>query len=196
MVKRRERRDAKEHREKILQQAKVLFQKYGVDAVNMHQIAKSAGIGQGTLYRRYANKGELCRDMMSDKFQRLFVEIDTYLKTQTEAPARDKLVAIIKMMIRFVEKRFSMLEAVVCQGSPGMIYQSENYQKLHTILLSLLNEGCLNPSIEPRDLRLAADALIASLAPDFYHFLRVERKLDEEDILQWLSRTYVDRFVQ
>ena len=45
---RKERKDSIEHRRIILQKAQLLFTEYGVDSVTMHQIAKSAGIGQGT----------------------------------------------------------------------------------------------------------------------------------------------------
>src|SRR2546430_11323251 len=74
---RHERRDAAEHRQRILEVAQHLFTEHGVGAVSMHQIAKTAGIGQGTLYRRYAHKGELCMDLLSEHNEQFAEEISS-----------------------------------------------------------------------------------------------------------------------
>src|SRR5215471_19498441 len=73
--KRHERRDAAEHRQRILEVARRLFAQQGVEAVSMHQIALATGIGQGTLYRRYANKGELCMDLLCEQYEHCGEEI-------------------------------------------------------------------------------------------------------------------------
>ncbi len=67
---RRERRDTVEHRQRILDAARALFATKGVDTTSMHEIARSAGVGQGTLYRRYADKGELCGALLSESLHR------------------------------------------------------------------------------------------------------------------------------
>src|SRR5919206_3528840 len=77
--KRPERRDAAENRKRVLGVAQRLFEEFGVEAVSMHQIAQAAGVGQGTLYRRYPHKGELCRDLLSETFESFRVETEDYL---------------------------------------------------------------------------------------------------------------------
>src|SRR4051794_8640134 len=62
----KERRDAAEHRRRILIAARALFAAQGIDATNMTEIARTAHIGQGTLYRRFAHKGELCEALMKE----------------------------------------------------------------------------------------------------------------------------------
>src|SRR5436309_15903750 len=76
---RHERRDAAEHRQRILEVARRLFAEHGVEAVSMHQIARDAKIGQGTLYRRYAHKDELCMDLLQERQERFVDEITVLL---------------------------------------------------------------------------------------------------------------------
>ena len=83
---RHERRDAAEHRRRILDVAQRLFAQHGVDAVSMHQIALAAGIGQGTLYRRYRHKGELCMDLMREHHEQFAEEVAALFAQTENAP--------------------------------------------------------------------------------------------------------------
>nr|MDH3175973.1 TetR/AcrR family transcriptional regulator [Bacillus pumilus] len=56
-----------------------LFQEFGVENVSMHKIAKTVGVGQGTLYRRYANKSDLCLSILGEKFEQLIPALHLYL---------------------------------------------------------------------------------------------------------------------
>ena len=53
---RTERRDARENRRLLLEVAKRLSADQGIAATTMKQIASSAGVGKGTLYRHFADK--------------------------------------------------------------------------------------------------------------------------------------------
>ncbi len=64
-----ERRDAAENRQLLLRAAADLFDQVGVAAVNMADIAKRANVGKGTLYRRFANKGELSHALLDESFR-------------------------------------------------------------------------------------------------------------------------------
>ena len=52
------RRDAEANRLRLLAAARELFAERGLD-VTLHDIAARAGVGVGTAYRRFANKGEI-----------------------------------------------------------------------------------------------------------------------------------------
>src|SRR4051794_38543621 len=64
--KRRERSDARENRRQLLAVAKQLFTTQGVASTSMHEIGRTAGVGQATLYRHFADKGEICHALIKE----------------------------------------------------------------------------------------------------------------------------------
>ena len=60
------RRDAVENRERLLAAARELFAEQGFD-VTLDDIARHAGVGVGTAYRRFANKGELLDALFAEQ---------------------------------------------------------------------------------------------------------------------------------
>src|ERR1700738_378056 len=106
---RHERRDAAEHRQRILEVARRLFAEHGVDAVSMHQIARDAKIGQGTLYRRYAHKGELCMDLLREHHEQFVAEIATLFATSAASPALVKLDGVLVRCVTFLEEQGALL---------------------------------------------------------------------------------------
>lgn len=60
------RRDAERNRERILEAARAAFAEDGLD-VGLHEIAKRAGVGVGTVYRRFADKDVLIEALFEDR---------------------------------------------------------------------------------------------------------------------------------
>lgn len=60
------RRDAERNRERVLVAARELFAARGLD-VTLDDVARHAGVGVGTVYRRFANKDALVDAMFDDK---------------------------------------------------------------------------------------------------------------------------------
>jgi AcrR family transcriptional regulator len=60
------RRDASRNRERLLQAARELFAERGLD-VPMDEIARRAGVGVGTAYRRFANRDEVVEALFEDR---------------------------------------------------------------------------------------------------------------------------------
>jgi AcrR family transcriptional regulator len=59
------RRDAERNRQQILLAARAAFAERGLE-VTLDEIAQRAGVGVGTIYRRYANKDELIDELYED----------------------------------------------------------------------------------------------------------------------------------
>jgi AcrR family transcriptional regulator len=60
------RRDAAQNRERLLAAARELFAEQGFE-VTLDDIARHAGVGVGTAYRRFANKGELLDALFTEQ---------------------------------------------------------------------------------------------------------------------------------
>ena len=59
------RRDARANRERILEAARAVFADEGIDA-SVEQIAQRAGVGMGTLYRRFPTKHDLVEAVIAE----------------------------------------------------------------------------------------------------------------------------------
>ena len=64
------RADARRNREAVLVAARERFGKCGLEC-QMEDIARTAGVGVGTVYRHFPTKGDLIAALVSDRFQRL-----------------------------------------------------------------------------------------------------------------------------
>jgi len=76
------RRDAAANRERLIAAAEAVFAEHG-PAATLDDVAKAAGVGPATLYRRFANKDALVHEVLSGFFGRL-VEAAS---TATEGPS-------------------------------------------------------------------------------------------------------------
>lgn len=64
---RTERADAARNRRKILETAARLFDERGVTAVSLDVVAAAAGVGKGTLFRRFGDKSGLAAALLDDR---------------------------------------------------------------------------------------------------------------------------------
>ncbi|MEO8972128.1 MAG: helix-turn-helix domain-containing protein [Ktedonobacteraceae bacterium] len=201
---RHERRDAAEHRQRILEVASHLFAERGVDAVSMHQIAIAAGIGQGTLYRRYAHKGELCMDLMQERHRQFMEEIATLFRINATAPALERLDGVLAQSIALLEEQWAMLAPVVTANMRDAMCDELNhshrvpmqrepfYLWLYELFAGLLTEAVTRGELAPLDIPFTTDAILATFHPMFYRFQRQERGFTPERILQGLRHIYID----
>jgi AcrR family transcriptional regulator len=197
-----ERRDAMEHRRRILEVARKLFAEQGVGAVSMHQIAKSAGIGQGTLYRRYAHKGELCMDLLSERNECFVEEMRALLAGKRSATALERLDGALECVINFFEEQGALLGPIAgatlhhfpCEegGKPPTFESSSLHTWLYELLILLISEAVEQGEIGALDVAFTADAILATINPLVYLFQRRERGYSSERILQGVRHIYVE----
>ena len=178
------RRDAVENRERILATAELLFAEHGVQNVYMGDIAKAAGVGKGTLYRRFANKGELCLALM-DVQMRDFQDGILSRMQQLSADGASKITQLdqfIDALVYFTETHSPLLCEVQREGSLMDQVGIDNarlqlphfwqHMTISGLLRTAVTEGELSPKI---DVDYIADALLSPLKADIFRFQRTVR---------------------
>src|SRR5688572_14050048 len=63
----RERADAARNRRKVLDAAAHLFAARGIDMVSMDDVATAAGVGKGTVYRRFGDRSGLAAALLDER---------------------------------------------------------------------------------------------------------------------------------
>jgi AcrR family transcriptional regulator len=187
-----ERRDAAANRKHVLEVAMRLFGERGVQAVTMDEIARAAGVGKGTLYRRYADKALLCLALMDACFH-TFQEAATaeLLRPDRPSSAIDRLHLFLDRLIDWVEEHTAWLGVIADQAAGarrGAAQCSPIYQWLHAVVSRLLEQARAAGEARVDDPVYVADVVLAAVNVDLYVFQRRERGYSPEQIRVRLHR--------
>jgi AcrR family transcriptional regulator len=99
-------RDASQTKELIDDIALRLFVEKGVTATTTKDLARTAGISEGTLYRHYVSKTDLAWELFSKNYVELAMNLDRcQQKYQT---LKDKLAAIIRLFCSFYDPHLAL----------------------------------------------------------------------------------------
>lgn len=191
----KERRDAAEHRRRILAAARALFSTQGVDATNMKEIARAANIGQGTLYRRFGHKGALCEALLQENIFCFQQTIESHFSTYPHASAFDKLEHILTQMIHFNEQNHPLLAAMIDSASGPRreeFFQSPYYLWMYATLSQLLEKGIVDKEIHELDVNLTAHLIITSLKGTIYYYQQHQPAYTSEQILVAVRGLLID----
>lgn len=184
---REERCDATQNRERVLIAARTLFAERGIEGVTMSEIAEFAGVGKGTLYRRFAHKGVLCQALM-DANTRAFQEevLGGFGEEGQRATPLGRLRLFLNRLLDFTEKNAAFLqasfEAEVEQGGTSF-YSQPSYDWVRMTSRNLLADAVASGECRPGlDLEYLADAVLAPLQVGLYLHQRRVRGFSPERI--------------
>lgn len=192
--KRTERADALANRQLILITARDLFAEYGVSQVCMSAIAEAAGVGKGTLYRRFSNKGELCLALMDEELQAFQNAMLYYFKEAHRQPALNQLSYFLDQLIRFMDSHTPLMcEAQrhgVLQGAEGDANSPHSW--FHTTVSALLGMAQMNRETGAPDIPYLADAILAPLNANLFVYQREVLAFDLDRISRGLRQLVLD----
>jgi AcrR family transcriptional regulator len=168
-----ERADAARNRDRVLRAAQRLFEERGPSCVSMDDVAEAAGVGKGTLFRRFGSRAALARAVLSER-ERVFQEqiIRGEPPLGPGATARERLIAFGEAVIDMLDGH---VELLVAAEDGGARFSSAPYAvyRLHiTLLLRKADPNC--------DAEFLAETLLAALGADLFLYLRDVREMDLE----------------
>jgi AcrR family transcriptional regulator len=156
----RERADAARNRARVLAAAQRLFAERGGREVTMEQVAAAAGVGKGTLYRRYPGVAAIAQALL-DEHERVLQEqlLRGPPPLGPGAPPAERLAAFYRAMIALLDRHGHLALA----GETGeRRLRTGAYAAWALHVDGLLREAGLG------DRRALVDALLAPLAPDVF----------------------------
>ncbi|MFH8371138.1 TetR/AcrR family transcriptional regulator [Streptomyces sp. NPDC018031] len=154
----KERADAARNRVAVLEAAARLFAEQGVEAVSMDQVAAAAGVGKGTLFRRFGDKSGLAAALL-DARERVLQEAVLHGPPPLGpgAPADERLAAFLNAYFDYLLEHLALVRMSET-ATPGARYRIGAYRFWHRHVAILLATA--------PDPDHAAHALLAALAAE------------------------------
>lgn len=174
----KERADAARNRAAVLQGAARLFADHGVAAVSMDQVAAAAGVGKGTLFRRFGDKSGLAAALL-DARERTLQEAILHGPPPLGpgAAAGDRLAAFADAYLDYLLEHLDLVRMSETASS-GARYRIGAYRFWHRHAEILL--------ASTPDPEHAAHALLAPLAAE--HVAAILPELGEKRLRAGIAR--------
>jgi AcrR family transcriptional regulator len=161
----------------IVAAARTLVTRAGVEQLDVRDIAHEAGVGIGTVYRRFGDKASVLAAVIGDQERELQ---DAVLRGPPPlgpgAPAEERLEAFLRALCRLTEANIEI--AAASEGAaPGARYRIGAYRawRLHvTILLAEIDSSL--------DAEWWADLLLSPLTASLYRQQRDEQGISAKRI--------------
>ena len=154
---------------KILSTANALFIQHGVEDVSMHQVAQMAGIGQGTLYRRYPNKSKLCFAIMKSKFDFILTDIEEYLQEEKKRPVLERLFTLIEKIVTHTQEDMEWLMAATrserLEETKENCFETPPFTYIVIKMKELLEEAYEDGQLIELDSEFASTMIASSFSP-------------------------------
>ncbi|MFD9379885.1 TetR/AcrR family transcriptional regulator [Streptomyces sp. NPDC059999] len=186
MAQRTERADAQRNREAVLAAADALFAASGSpQSVSMDDIAAAAGVGKGTLFRRFGDRAGLIGAVIASRLEPLRHAVREAQDTPGSSP-RQRVSDLLDASLRFKIENRNLMAAAEDAGLSSP-YRAEHYGWWHEVLRTALDQV---PGVHDAD--FTAHALLAAIRADLVAHLIDEQGVDAEGLRSSLA-AYIDK---
>lgn len=166
----------------ILEAARKVFQKWGINKTTMEDIAKEAGKGKSTLYYYFKSKEEIFDSLAQDEFYKILNSTKKSIEGISSAKEKIKNYVIITLtsmkqriiLYKVVTEEIKKNKALIDKLKTQMIQAEEEF------ITQILEEGRKNHEfsfIDQKEMQIAAKVIVGMVnAIELYLFI------DNDDI--------------
>jgi AcrR family transcriptional regulator len=178
------RRDAGRTEAVIVERTRALLRDADAGSIEMRDVARAAGVGVGTVYRRFGDKAALLAAVIGADERELQDAILTGPPPLGPgADPRERLAAFLAALAALTEDNLNVLLAVDAAAPSRLHVGAYGAWRLHLVALI----GALRPGLPDPDRGWWADVLLAPLDPATYAVQRRRFGLSAEDIARNLD---------
>jgi AcrR family transcriptional regulator len=181
---RRERKDAQRNLERVLHAAHELFAERGPD-VTMEEVARRAGVGVGTIYRRFPSKEHLFAAVS----QAACADARHCLQEAAAAEREPlpKLRALVHVQFHRCEAQAALLDPRPA-GEGAAVDQQQLYAALHALFQQAIRDGQRQGVVRQDDPAALASLCLELLSARAFHNLARVVDGGAEDIADYVVR--------
>jgi len=130
-------------RERILRAAVKVFAKSGFYAARVSEVAKAAGVADGTIYLYFKSKDELLISLFEDRVERLLAYMREELPKLDGAPARFRRVIELQLGLLEGERDLAEVVTVILRQSTKLLkeYAAPKFMAYLDAIASVVAEG-------------------------------------------------------
>jgi AcrR family transcriptional regulator len=153
--------DAVRNQERIVSAAAAAFAQLG-PAVTLDEVARRAGVGVATVYRRFHSRDQLVRAVVEHV---LTAEIEPVAAAVTDDPWRD-LAATLEASVAAVAAHREVVALARSVGAIDVDTVDRYLGHLERLLARARAAGLVRPELEPRDVAAAVVMVLATVHGD------------------------------
>jgi AcrR family transcriptional regulator len=136
-----ERADAARNRQAILRATEELLALHGPERISLDRVAATAGVGKGTVFRRFGSRTGLFQALLADRAARIGDAIDSGPPPMGPgAPPRDRLLSFLDELAMLAAQNIALIAAHE-QACAADRHQDPTYRRWHDHVSGLVHQA-------------------------------------------------------
>ncbi len=174
-------------KELVVAAALSLFRKKGIRATTTKDIARRAGVSEGTIYRHFASKDELAGYIFERTETLFFRFLRSWLPGSEDAC--DMLRRYIRGFFAFSRKHHKHYSFIIAAYQTELRKSVQSRMKPQTMLERIIRHGQVQGSFRMMDTRLASAMVLGVLIQSVFHLKTGQLAITYNEVLNESEQT-------